>query len=110
MFLSRGSQAFLRPSLLHWLQLLQILLLEHYVPCVDLRVVRSQEVQDLVGVLLRSNVESTYSAKKRRFGRRGRGRSPTSQRLEESVSWVGYNMSLVPRVRYEFGLDIHFGG
>jgi transposase len=58
----------------------------------------------------RSNVESTYSAKKRKFGNRVRGRSPTSQRLEESVSWVGYNMSLVPRARYEFGVDIPFGG
>ena len=58
----------------------------------------------------RSNVESTYSAKKRKFGSRVRGRSSTSQRLEESVSWVGYNMSMVPRARFEFGIDIPFGG
>ncbi len=39
----------------------------------------------------RSNVESAISAKKRKFASRVRGRSPTSQRLEEGLSWVGYN-------------------
>lgn len=58
----------------------------------------------------RSNVESTYSAKKRKFGSSVRGRSPTSQRIEETISWVGYNLSTVPRARYEFGIDIPFGG
>ena len=58
----------------------------------------------------RSNVESAISAKKRKFASRVRGRSPTSQRLEESVSWVGYNFSLVPRAIYEFGVKPPFGG
>jgi transposase len=58
----------------------------------------------------RSNVESAYSAKKRKFSNSVRGRSSTSQRIEESISWVGYNLSLVPRARYEFGVDIPFVG
>lgn len=58
----------------------------------------------------RSNVESAISAKKRKFASRVRGRSPTSQRLEESLSWVGYNFSLVPRAYHEFGVKPPFGG
>ncbi len=30
--------------------------------------------------------------------------------LEENVSWVGYNFSLVPRAIYEFGVKPPFGG
>jgi len=57
----------------------------------------------------RSNVESTFSAKKRKFGSSVRGRLLTSQKMEESFSWVGYNMSLIPRARYEFGVHPSFG-
>jgi len=54
---------------------------------------------------MRSNVESTNSAKKRKFSSYVRSRNPTSQRIEESLSWVGYNLSLMPRAVHEFGLD-----
>ena len=57
----------------------------------------------------RSNVESTNSAKKRKFNNFVRGKLPTSQRNEEYLSWVGYNFSLVPRARYEFGVKPSFG-
>lgn len=58
----------------------------------------------------RSNIESTISAKKRKFASRVRGRSLTSQRLEEGLSWVGYNLSLVPRAYHEFGVRPLFAG
>mgnify|MGYP001122452563 CR=1 FL=1 len=54
---------------------------------------------------MRSNVESTNSAKKRKFSSFVRSRNSTSQRIEESLSWVGYNLSLMPRAVHEFGLD-----
>ena len=57
----------------------------------------------------RSNVESTNSAKKRKFNNFVRGKLPTSQRNEEYLSWVGYNFSLVPRARYEFRVKPSFG-
>ena len=58
----------------------------------------------------RSNVESAISAKKRKFASRVRNRSPTSQRLEEGLSWVGYNLSQVPRAYHEFGVRPLFAG
>ena len=58
----------------------------------------------------RSNVESTNSAKKRKFNNYVRGKLPRSQRNEEHLSWVGYNFSLVPRAYYEFGVRPSFGG
>jgi transposase len=57
----------------------------------------------------RSNVESTFSAKKRKFGSSVRRRLLTSQKMEESFSWVGFNMSLIPRARYEFGVNPPIG-
>ena len=56
----------------------------------------------------RSNVESTNSAKKRKFGNSVRCRLPIAQKNEESFSWVGYNFSLVPRAIYEFGVSPSF--
>lgn len=58
----------------------------------------------------RSNVESTNSAKKRKFGSSVRCKLPTAQRNEESLSWVGYNFSLIPRAIYEFGIAPSFAG
>lgn len=54
---------------------------------------------------MRSNVESANSAKKRKFSSYVRSINLTSQKIEESLSWVGYNLSLMPRAVYEFGLD-----
>ena len=56
----------------------------------------------------RSNVESTNSAKKRKFGNSVRCKLPTAQKNEESFSWVAYNFSLVPRAIYEFGVPPPF--
>jgi transposase len=56
----------------------------------------------------RSNVESTNSAKKRKFRSFVRGRLDTSRRNEESLSWVDFNFSLMPRAVYEFDLEPTF--
>lgn len=56
----------------------------------------------------RSNVESTNSSKKRKFNNYVRSKLPTSQQIEESLSWVGYNFSLIPRAIYEFGIKPSF--
>lgn len=56
----------------------------------------------------RSNVESTNSAKKRKFSNHVRCRLPISQRNEESLSWVGYNFSLISRAVYEYGINPSF--
>lgn len=57
----------------------------------------------------RSNVESTNSAKKRKFGSSVRCKFPTAQRNEEMLSWIGYNFSIIPRAKYEFGINSSFG-
>ena len=56
----------------------------------------------------RSNVESTNSAKKRKFGSSVRSKLPTAQENEEALSWVGYNFSLIPRAIHEFGIKPSF--
>ena len=56
----------------------------------------------------RSNVESTNSAKKRKFGNSVRCKLPIAQRNEETLSWVNYNFSLIPRAKYEFGIKPAF--
>jgi len=57
----------------------------------------------------RSNVESTNSAKKRKFGSSVRCRLPSAQRNEEALSWIGYNLSLLPKAKYEYKTGINFG-
>jgi len=52
----------------------------------------------------RSNAERANSTKKRKFGSSVRCKLPTAQKNEEAFSWVGYNLSLVPRAIYEFGV------
>jgi len=56
----------------------------------------------------RSNVESTNSAKKRKISNFVRGRNHISRKNEESLSWVDYNLSLMPRAIYEFELEPNF--
>ncbi len=57
----------------------------------------------------RSNVESTNSAKKRKFGSFVRSRLPIAKENEEYISWIGYNFSLLPRAIYEFGVRVDAG-
>lgn len=56
----------------------------------------------------RSNVESTNSAKKRKFGSSVRCRLPIAQKNEEALSWISYNFSLLPRAKYEYGIKVKF--
>ena len=56
----------------------------------------------------RSNVESTNSSKKRKFGSSVSSRLPVSQVNEEYLSWIGYNFSMVPRAIYEFKVKPEF--
>jgi transposase len=56
----------------------------------------------------RSNVESTISAKKRKFGSSVKSRLPVAQVNEEYISWVGFNFSLLPRALLEFNVQPYF--
>ena len=56
----------------------------------------------------RSNVESTNSAKKRKFGSSVRCKLPIAQKNEEALSWVGYNFSLIPKAMYQFRIKPPF--
>jgi len=56
----------------------------------------------------RSAVEAAISAKKRKFGSFVRARKDTSKENEETLSWVGYNFSVLCRAVHEFGLKPHF--
>jgi transposase len=56
----------------------------------------------------RSAVESAISAKKRKFGSFVRARKDTSKENEETLSWIGYNFSVLCRAVHEFGLKPHF--
>ena len=49
----------------------------------------------------RSNVESTISAKKRKFGSSVRSKEITSQVNEEKSKWVGYNFTVLNRAYFE---------
>ena len=57
----------------------------------------------------RSNIECTNSAKKRKFGSSVRCRVPIAQRNEDTLSWIGYNFSLLPKAPHEYGIKINFG-
>ena len=59
----------------------------------------------MTGTKMKCSNIHTNSAKKRKFSSYVRSRNPTSQRIEESLSWVGYNLSLMLRAVYEFDLD-----
>lgn len=56
----------------------------------------------------RSAVESTISAKKRKFGNFVRARGDASKENEEALAWIGYNFSILTRAAYEFGLEPEF--
>lgn len=69
---------------------------------------RDHPSESMVKYHKRSNVESTNSAKKRKFRSFVRGRLDTSRRNEESLSWVDFNFSMLPRAVYEFNLEPTF--
>ena len=46
----------------------------------------------------RSNVESTNSAKKRKFNTYVRAKNNIAKINEESISWVCYNFSIIPKI------------
>ncbi|MEW6593222.1 MAG: transposase [Candidatus Hadarchaeota archaeon] len=56
----------------------------------------------------RSAVESAISAKKRKFGSFVRAREDASKENEETLSWLGYNFSVLCRGVHEFGLKPGF--
>lgn len=56
----------------------------------------------------RSNCESTFSAKKRKFGGFVRAREEASQVNEEILAWIGYNFSVLSRAYYEYGIVPEF--
>jgi len=56
----------------------------------------------------RSAVESAISAKKRKFGSFVRAKKDASKENEETLSWIGYNFSVLCRAVHEFGLKPHF--
>lgn len=57
----------------------------------------------------RSNSESTFSAKNRKFGSSARSRNDTAKENEEHMKWVNYNFSVLCRAWYEFGIKPEFG-
>lgn len=56
----------------------------------------------------RSNSESTFSAKKRKFGNSVRSINDTSKENEEHLKWIGYNFGVLSRAHYEHNLNIKF--
>ena len=56
----------------------------------------------------RSAVEAAISAKKRKFGSFVRAKKDASKENEETLSWIGYNFSVLCRAVHEFGLKPHF--
>ena len=56
----------------------------------------------------RSNVESTFSMIKRKFGERLRSKSDTAQRNEVLCKVLCHNICCVIHAMYELGLDADF--
>jgi len=56
----------------------------------------------------RSNSESTNSAKKKKFGKSVRSRNRTAKENEEYMKWVCYNLSVLSRGSFEFGIKPKF--
>ncbi|MBI4147286.1 transposase [Candidatus Woesearchaeota archaeon] len=52
----------------------------------------------------RSNSESTFSAKKRKFGNSVRSRNDVAKENEEHLAWICYNLSVLSRAKYEHGI------
>jgi hypothetical protein len=56
----------------------------------------------------RSNVESTYSAVKRKFGDHVRARSDTAMKNEVLCKLIGFNLTRVILSQCELGIDAEF--
>lgn len=56
----------------------------------------------------RSNGESTFSAKKRKFGNFVRSRNETAKENEELFGWSCYNFTALARAYYEYDVDLDF--
>lgn len=56
----------------------------------------------------RSNVESTNSAKKRKFGSYVRSKNDTAKINEELLGWISYNFTVLGRSKYEFNINPNF--
>lgn len=56
----------------------------------------------------RSNSESTNSAKKRKFGDSVRSKNKTAKENEEYMKWICYNLSVLSRASFEFGMKTKF--
>lgn len=57
----------------------------------------------------RSNSESTFHAKKTKFGNSVRSRSNAAKENEELIKWIPYNLSVLSRGWFEFGIQPKFG-
>lgn len=55
----------------------------------------------------RSNSESTFSSKKRKFGSCVRSKNDTAKENEERLAWAAYNFPVLSRARYEHGLVLN---
>lgn len=53
----------------------------------------------------RSNVESTNSAKKRKFGDTVHCKKDTAQEQESHLTWCSYNFTVLSRAYYELGIE-----
>ena len=58
----------------------------------------------------RSNVESTFSAMKRKFGPSVRSKNATAQINEGLCTALCYNLSVLVHAMYELGIDPTFAG
>lgn len=56
----------------------------------------------------RSNVEATFSAKKRKFGSSVRSKLNNAKENEEHLKWIGYNFTVLSRAQYEKNVKIKF--
>jgi len=56
----------------------------------------------------RSNGESTFSAKNRKFGAFVRGKKPHAQCIEETLKWIDYNFTVLARAKFEYSITPSF--
>ncbi len=56
----------------------------------------------------RSNSESTFSAKKKKFGSSVRSKNDTAKETEEHMKWICYNFSVLSRAWQELGIKPKF--
>jgi hypothetical protein len=67
---------------------------------------KRKDKQELDQLNKRQNVESTIHAKKRKCGDGTSAKDKTAQINDIKLSWSVYNMTVLPRLIYEFGIEI----